>query len=214
LASTARAGICVEPPDRTGRQRVSFRATRRPPPSLARLLERPLLTGGGWVCTAMMAPNITKLSGVTRMVAGHLHSDHASTDPLGRPPSIQRGAHFASLPYALRPACNQNPGSNWSWLTDSRQKLMARQLRWMLGTEIAAKDDPMALLLQKPLFPFTRTRLPGVRSDRLVSNRNRNMTLFCSEKECGPYATVVSGPRARLSWAVSESDQFRALARD
>jgi glycosyltransferase involved in cell wall biosynthesis len=94
----------------------------------------------------------TELPGVTLVVAGHLHPDHVELEA--------PGIHLAGPVADLRPLYNAARifvapvrfaagvpikilEATGAGLPTVGTNLMARQLRWMSGTEIAAEDDPM-----------------------------------------------------------------------
>jgi glycosyltransferase involved in cell wall biosynthesis len=137
--------LAVNPPPFEQRKGLLF---------VGRLLEQaaPSWQGLRWFVRECWPQIRTKLPGVTLMVAGHLHPDHAELEgpgvhlagPVEDLPPLYNAARIflapvrfaAGVPIKILEATGAG-------LPTVGTKLMARQLRWKPGTEIAAEDDPM-----------------------------------------------------------------------
>jgi GT2 family glycosyltransferase len=138
--------LAVNPPPFEQREGLLF---------VGRLLEQaaPNWQGLLWFVRECWPRIRTKLPGVTLIVSGHLHPEHAELEapgidlagPVGDLRPLYNAARVfvapvrfaAGLPIKILEATGAG-------LPTVGTKLMARQLRWMPGAEIAAEDDPAA----------------------------------------------------------------------
>jgi GT2 family glycosyltransferase len=140
------AELAVNPPPFEQREGLLF---------VGRLLEQsaPNWQGLLWFVRECWPRIRTKLPGMTLIVSGHLHPDHGELEapgidlagPVGDLRPLYNAARIfvapvrfaAGVPIKILEATGAG-------LPTVGTKLMARQLRWMPGAEIAAEDDPMA----------------------------------------------------------------------